>query len=61
MGNVYMKKPPLYVKRHADYRNKRLGGKTGPASGVRRIDPETGEVIETISKTALKKRRKAHG
>lgn len=32
-------------------------GKLGPASGVRRIDPETGEVIEVISQAAIEKAR----
>lgn len=30
-------------------------GKLGAASGVRRIDPKTGEVIEVISRAAIEK------
>lgn len=35
-------------------------GKLGPASGVRRIDPETGEVIEVISQAAIAKAKAAN-
>ena len=55
MAIVFIKDPPRFVKAWAGYRNKRLGGKTGAASGVRRVNPETGETVETISRNAIKK------
>ncbi|CAJ0867031.1 hypothetical protein AMST5_01915 [freshwater sediment metagenome] len=57
MAIDFTKSPTRWVLEWAGYRHKKLGGKTGAASGVRRIDPETGEVIETISRTAIRKRK----
>lgn len=55
MGIVRVKNPPRYMRLHDAYRMKKLGGHVGAASGVRRIDPETGEVIEEISSAQAKK------
>jgi hypothetical protein len=55
MAVEFLKDPPRYVKEWASHRSKKLGGKTSAASGVRRIDPQTGEVIETISRSAIEK------
>ncbi len=63
MANVFFgDDAPHFVKQWSAYRNKRLGGHIGKASDVRRIDPETGEVIEVIkpqeaAKGATPKRR----
>lgn len=51
-GTVFFRIGESKLERH---RLKKLGGNTGAASGVRRIDPQTGEVIEVISRSAIEK------